>query len=138
MRVPVKQATLALNLMLEGTSVRSVQRLTGLCRDTLADLIMLVGENCQRLLDANVRNVEVNDLQLDELWSFNRMKEKTRAARGYSLEFGDSWTFYDMERHAKLILAYQVGQRDADTCWAFLLKLKAAIGKGRFKLTTDG
>ncbi len=106
-------------------SIRSVQRLTGLCRQTLADLIVLVGENCQRLLEATVKNVEVNDVQLDEIWSFVGMKEKTRVARGKSpVEFGDSWTFYGIERETKLILAHQVGQRDSDTCWAFLLKLK--------------
>lgn len=139
MRVDMKQATMALSLMLEGMSVRSVQRLTGLCRQTLADLIVLVGENCQRLLDSTVKNVEVNDVQLDEIWSFVGMKEKTRVARGHSpVEFGDSWTFYGIERETKLILAHQVGQRDSETCWSFLLKLKAAIGRGRFQLTTDG
>jgi transposase-like protein/IS1 family transposase len=138
MRVSMKQATMALSLMLEGMSVRSVQRLTGLCRQTLADLILLVGANCQRLLDAKVRNVEVKDCELDELWSFCGMKERTRAARGKSpVEFGDSWTFYAISEN-KLILAHHVGQRDSDTCWAFLLKLKAAIGQNRFQLTSDG
>jgi IS1 family transposase len=37
-----------------------------------------------------------------------------------------------------LILAHKVGQRDSETCWSFLLKLKAAIGQGNFQLTTDG
>jgi transposase-like protein/IS1 family transposase len=138
MRVSMKQATMALSMLLEGMSVRSVQRLTGLCRQTLADLIVLVGENCQRLLDATVKNVEVKDVQLDEIWSFVGMKEKTRVARGYSPEFGDSWTFIGIERETKLILAHQVGQRDGDTCWAFLMKLRNAIGGGRFQLTTDG
>ncbi len=139
MRVDMKTATMALSLMLEGMSIRSVQRLTGLCRQTLADLILLVGENCQRLLADKVKNVEVNDVQLDEIWSFVGMKEKTRAARGKSpVDFGDSWTFIGIERETKLILAHQVGQRDGDTCWLFLMKLKNAIGTGRFQLTTDG
>src|SRR5882757_7677492 len=59
MRVTMKEATMALSLMLEGMSIRSVQRLTGLCRDTLCDLVVLVGENCQRLLDTKVQGVEV-------------------------------------------------------------------------------
>ena len=104
----------------------------------MADLILLVGENCQRLLDATVKGVEVKDVQLDEIWSFVGMKEKTRVSRGYSPEFGDSWTFIAIERETKLILAHQVGQRDSDTCWAFLMKMKSAIGNGRFQLTTDG
>jgi transposase-like protein/IS1 family transposase len=138
MRVSLKEAATAIGMLLEGMSIRSVQRLTGLCRDTLADLIVLVGENCQRLLDSTVKNVAANDVQLDEIWGFVGMKEKTRVARGYSAEYGDSWTFFGIERETKLILAHKVGQRDSDTCWAFLLKLKAAIGSGRFQLTTDG
>jgi transposase-like protein/IS1 family transposase len=138
LRVSMKQATMALSLMLEGMSIRSVQRLTGLCRQTLADLIIVVGENSQRFLENTVKGVEVNDLQLDEIWSFVGMKEKTRVSRGYSAEYGDSWCFYGIERETKLILAHQVGQRDSDTCWSFLMKLKNAIGKGRFQLTTDG
>jgi transposase-like protein/IS1 family transposase len=139
MRLSLKEATTALGMILEGMSIRSVQRLTGLCRDTLSDLIVLVGENCARLLDATVKNVEVKDVQLDEIWSFVGCKEKTRVARGKSpAEHGDSWTFYGIERETKLILAHKVGQRDSDTCWAFLLKLKAAIGGGKFQITTDG
>src|SRR4029079_4935271 len=67
MRVTMKEATMALSLMLEGMSVRSIQRLTGLCRDTLCDLVVLVGENCQRFLEATVKGVEVKDVQIDEI-----------------------------------------------------------------------
>jgi hypothetical protein len=97
----------------------------------------VVGENCARLLESTVKNVEVKDSQLDEIWSFCGMKERTRVARGKSpVEFGDSWTFYGISEN-KLILAHQVGQRDSDTCWAFLMKMKSAVGTGRFQLTTD-
>ena len=47
----MKASPLALGMMLEGMSIRSDQRLTGLSRDTLCDLVLLVGENCQRLLE---------------------------------------------------------------------------------------
>jgi transposase-like protein/IS1 family transposase len=137
LRTSMKEATMALSLMLEGMSIRSVQRLTGLCRQTLADMIVLIGENCERLLAAKVKAVPVKDIQLDEIWGFVGMKEKTRIARKRSLEVGDSWTFIGIERETKLILAYQVGQRDAETCCKLLDKLKAATS-GRFQLTTDG
>jgi IS1 family transposase/transposase-like protein len=136
LRVDTKKATLALSLMLEGMSVRAVQRMTGLCRDTLADLIMVVGQNCQRLLDS-IQNVEAKDVQVDELWSFVGMKERTRFAKNGPLEYGDSWTFIGIERDTKLILAHQVGQRDSETCRTFLFKLKDAT-TGRFQLTSDG
>ena len=139
LRTTVKQASMALALMMEGMSIRSVQRLTGLCRKTLADMILVVGANCQTLLTNTIANVEVKDVQLDEIWSFVGMKEKQRVARGKSpADFGDSWCFYGIERETKLILAHEVGQRDNDTCWSFLMKMKNAVGKGRFQLTTDG
>ena len=139
LRITMKQATMALSLMLEGMSVRSVQRFTGLCRQTLADLVLVVGENCERFLAETVKGVEVKDVQLDEIWSFVGMKEKTRVMRGKSpVEFGDSWTWLAIERDTKLILAQHVGQRDAESCWSFLLKLKSAVGKGRFQVTSDG
>ena len=45
---------------------------------------MQVGENCSRLLDATIKNVEVKDVQLDEIWSFCGCKEKQRVLRGKS------------------------------------------------------
>ncbi len=138
MRIDLDKAAFVLNLLLEGTSIRAAERLTGLHRDTIDDLILVVGENCQRLLDAKVRNVKAEDVQVDEIWSFVGCKEKCRIARGYNEELGDSWTFTAIERNTKLILAHKVGQRDSDTCWAFLMKLKAAISNDRFQLTSDG
>jgi IS1 family transposase len=138
MRIEMKQATMALGMILEGMSIRACERLTGLHRDTICDLILVAGENCQRLLDAKVKSVNASDIQVDELWSFVGCKEKHRIARGYSAELGDSWTFIAIERDTKLILAHQVGHRDSNTCWSFLMQLKNAVGTGRFQLTSDG
>jgi IS1 family transposase len=139
MRISMKQATLALGMILEGMSIRATERLTGLHRDTIDQFILTVGENCQRLLDTKIKGVKVEDVQADEIWSFVGMKEKTRMARGKSAaEYGDSWTFIAIERNTKLILTHKVGQRDYATCWQFLLKLKAAVSTDRFQITTDG
>jgi hypothetical protein len=62
--------------------------------------------------------------QLDEIWSFVGMKEKSRVAGNHSLDVGDSWTFIAIERETKLILAHQVGQRDGATCGEFLSKFR--------------
>lgn len=138
MRIGMKDATIALGMLLEGMSIRAVERLTGMHRDTIDDLILTVGANCQRLLDSKIKGIEVEDVQCDELWSFIGLKEKNRLARGYSEEFGDSWTYIAIESTTKLILAHKVGLRDQNTCWSFLLKLKSAVGQGKFQITTDG
>jgi transposase-like protein/IS1 family transposase len=138
MRISMKQATIVLGMLLEGMSIRACERITGIHRDTIDNLILTVGERCQNFLNAKVRDVEVSDVQADEIWSFVGMKEKTRVSRGYSPEFGDSWTWIAIERNTKLILAHHVGQRDHESCWSFLLKLKNSIGKNHFQITTDG
>lgn len=134
LRISMKDATMALSLLLEGMSVRAVQRLTGLCRQTIADLILLVGENCQRLLDNKIQGVEARDVQLDEIWSFVGAKQKNvRNGKHH----GDSWTFIAIERDTKLILAHHIGNRDSGSCVPFLEKLNRAVS-GRFQVTTDG
>jgi hypothetical protein len=37
--------------------------------------------------------VPVNDVEIDEIWSFVGMKERTRKQLGADEQFGDSWTF---------------------------------------------
>jgi len=108
MRISMKDAVLALGMLLEGVSIRATERLTGLHRDTIDDLILTVGENCQRLLDSKIRCLKVEDVQLDEIWSFIGCKEKTRIKRGHSDEFGDSWTFIGIDRDTKLVLTHLV------------------------------
>lgn len=137
MQITIKQAATALHLLLEGCSIRSVSRVTGLNRNTIGDLILTAGDSCQRLLDTKVVGVSVNFCQADELWSFIGMKERTRVATARSSEWGDSWTFVAMDAESKLVLAHQVGQRDTATCNQFLRKLDRAT-TGRFQLSTDG
>lgn len=138
MRIDLDQAAMALGLMLEGMSVRATERMTGLHRDTICDLILTVGENCQRFLDSAVRNVQVTDVQIDELWSFVGCKEKTRQSRSYGEDQGDSWTFIAIERKTKLILAHLVGKRDGETATRFLRMVRGAVADCHYQVTTDG
>jgi transposase-like protein len=123
MRIPLVKAELALSLLLEGMSIRAVERVTKLHRDTLCDLVLTVGRNCQLLLDEKLTGVEVKDVQIDELWSFVGCKSKTADLRGYGPDMGDSWTFIALERTTKLVIAHQVGERDSTTCCTLLQKL---------------
>ena len=136
LRITNREAATVLGMLLEGMSVRSTERLTGFHRDTICDLVLRVGENCDRLMDS-IRDVQAKDVQVDEIWSFVGCKEKTRQSRGYSDDLGDSWTFLGIDRDTKLVLAYEIGDRDHDTTVTFLHKLNRATA-GRFQLSTDG
>ncbi len=137
MRIDVDKAAFALRLLLEGMSIRATERMTGLHRDTLCDLVLTAGENCAKFFADRVRNVEATDVQVDELWSFTAMKEKTRVLLGRGEQFGDTYTFIGVDRETKLILAFHVGRRTLEDADSFAMNLRRAVA-GRPQVSTDG
>src|SRR5689334_3567861 len=69
MTVPEDKALLALQLLLEGNSIRSSERITGIDRNTIMRLLVVAGEKCERLMSERIQNVKVEHLELDEVWS---------------------------------------------------------------------
>src|SRR5690348_4384795 len=67
---------MAIQLLVEGCSIRTVERITGLHRDAIMRLLVAAGERCERLMDELIQDVPVRDVQADEIWSFIGKKEK--------------------------------------------------------------
>jgi transposase-like protein/IS1 family transposase len=138
MTVPMEKAVLALRMLLEGSSVRSVERITELHRDTILKLLVVAGEKCERIMASYVRNVPVQDVEVDELWSFIGKKEK-RVRPEDDQNLGDAYTFVAIERNTKLVLNIAMGKRDQLTTNSFIEGLRDTIGPGcSFQITTDG
>lgn len=135
MRISLDKAIVCLHHLLEGCSVRSTMRLTGTNRNTILDLLRLVGERCERLLLGRIKNVPVVDVQCDEVWGFVAMKEK-RARNRPEDGIGDAYTFIAVERHSKLILAWHLGRRTGEDTREFAYKLAEAT-TGHFQISTD-
>ena len=76
MTLPIEKAEMVLRLLLEGNSVSSVERATEVHHTTILKLLVLAGEKCERIMAEKIRNVEVRDLELDELWSWIGCKQK--------------------------------------------------------------
>lgn len=60
----------------EGSSIRSIERMTGVHRDTIMRLGVRIGQGCMRLLDEKMRNLNSTRIQLDEIWGFVGKKQK--------------------------------------------------------------
>jgi transposase-like protein len=56
MTLPMEKAILVLRMLLEGASIRSVERTTQVHRDTIM-LLVLAGEKCERIMAEKVRNI---------------------------------------------------------------------------------
>ncbi len=132
------KALLCLTLLLEGNSLRSIERITGVEMHTLLDLLTLAGDRCRKLMRDRIKGIAVKDVEADEIWGFVKMKKRTRLYKEITdPTVGDAYTFVGIERNTKLILAWHLGERDAANTEAFTEKLHRATS-GHFQLTTDG
>jgi len=139
MYLPVEKATAVLQLLLEGCSIRSTERITGVHRDTIMRLLVVAGEKCERLMESKVRNVPVADVQCDEIWGYVGKKEQNKwMAEANRKDLGDAYTFVAIERDSKLVLTFHLGRRDQASTTAFIGKLRKATAPNRFQITTDG
>ncbi|HVN78549.1 MAG TPA: IS1 family transposase [Terriglobia bacterium] len=130
-----KEVEQIVRLLVEGCSVRSIERITGIHRDTILNVLVLVGERCERLMERTINGLPVRDIQCDEIWGFVGCKEK-RNASGDPLR-GDAYCFVAIERNTKLVLTWHLGRRTARDTEAFTEKLNEST-KGNFQITTDG
>ncbi len=138
MRIDPAMATLCLNLLVEGNSIRSTERVTGTHRDTIMRLLVVAGAKAEALLNTLVHRVEVQDVQADEIWGYVKMKERTKVRKGIAdSRIGDAYTFVAIERASKVVLAHHLGRRTSEDSHRFMTKLDCAT-EGRFQLSTDG
>jgi len=104
MRLDLEKAKLVLSLLVEGSSIRSAERVTGVHRDTICRLLVVAGRKCEAVLDRLVKDVEVDNVQADEIWGFVQKQQATKTRlHDLNLETGDAWTFVAMERDSKLV-----------------------------------
>jgi IS1 family transposase len=144
MYLPIETAALCIALLVEGNSLRSTERLTGVNINTLMKLLVVAGEKCEQLLENRIKDVKVKDVEADELWCFVAMKQKTvkknilRYEYGEESKLGDAYTFVAFERNTKLVLTHHLGRRSFEDTWAFVKKLDKATADSSFQITTDG
>jgi transposase-like protein/IS1 family transposase len=139
LRMPMEQAVLALQLLIEGSSVRTTERITGLHRDTILRLLEHAGEKCAALIGRVIVNVPVKDVQCDEIWGYVGKKEKNKTAKEADDDgLGDAYCFVAMERYSKLVLNFALGRRNQKTTDVFIEGLRHATANGRFQISTDG
>jgi hypothetical protein len=100
--------------LVEGNSIRSVERMTGIHRDTIIWLMIRVGDGCDRLMDEMMRGLTCERLQIDEIWAYVGMMQKTARLPNKTDDFGDLYAFGALDADTKLIPCWQ--QRRGQIC----------------------
>ena len=136
MYLPREKARMVIHLLVEGNSIRSTERITGIHHTTVLTLLRRVGEGCKDLSRQRVRAVPVHDLQLDEIWSFVGKKQRRLKPKDNRRVLGDAYCFIALERHSKLAVAWHLGKRDEPNTADFITKVRDAT-TGTFQISSD-
>lgn len=135
--LPRTQQLAIVSALTEGNSIRSIERMTGVHRDTIMRLGVRVGEGCSTLLDNMMRDLSCTRLELDELWAFVGKKQRHVKPTDDASHVGDAWTWVAIDATTKLVPSFITGKRDAETANAFIQDLAARL-RNRVQVTTDG
>jgi len=129
-----KQVTV-ISALAEGSSIRSIERMTGIHRDTVMRLGVRVGKGCQMLLDSKMQDLGCRYLQFDEVWGFIGKKERHLRVDD-DPEMGDVWTFCAIDAETKVVPSFMVGKRNHETANAFVQDVASRM-RNRVQISTD-
>ncbi len=125
-----------ISALVEGNSIRSTVRMTGVSKNTITKLLVDMGTACAIYQDQTLVNLPCKRIQVDEIWSFVGSKEKN-VPQGKECQYGDVWTWTAIDADTKLVPAWLVGGRDADYANEIMMDVAKRI-TGRVQLTSDG
>lgn len=117
--LPKDKQIAVISALAEGSSIRSIERITGINRNTIMNLGVRVGKGCAALMDTKMRNLQCHYLQLDEIWGFIGKKERHLRIDD-DPQYGDVWMFCAIDAETKLVPAFKCGKRDMATAKAFV------------------
>ena len=123
--------------LVEGNSLRSTVRMTGVHRTTIQKLLLQLGAACSEFQDKAFVKLPCKRIQCDEIWSYVGSKEKNTSASAKAKGNGDCWTWTALCPDTKLIAGWFVGDRSAASAYHFLHDLAPRLAN-RIQLTSDG
>jgi len=124
--------------LVEGNSIRSVSRMTGVARNTIMTLLVQAGAVCAEYQDKALHNLPCKRVQCDEIWSFCYGKDKNLPEdKKNTFGYGSVWTWTAIDADTKLICSWMVGNRDTFAAREFIQDLAGRLAN-RIQLTTDG
>ena len=136
-RLSIERRTQVISALVEGSSIRSTERMFDVHRDTVMRLLVEVGTGCAKIMDAKMRNLNCTRLECDEIWSFVGKKQKmlNRDKKEYWTK-GDQWIWVGFDPDSKLVPSYRVGKRDRENAVLFMNDLASRVAN-RVQINTD-
>jgi IS1 family transposase len=127
--LPREKKIEVLHHLVEGNTLRSTSRLTGVHRTTIQNLLVDFGERCRVFQDSRLRGLSLTHLECDEIWTFVLKKQNrlTMAEREEAHDIGDVYVFTALDAETKLWPSYVVGKRSADNARRLMTDLRSRL-----------
>ena len=135
--LPRSKQIAVLSALVEGVSVRGTERITGVNRETILNLLVRVGGGCANLLDTTMRDLPCERMEIDELWAFIGKKQRHVTATDDASRVGDAWTYVAIDADTKLVPCFLTGKRNVETTNTFISDLASRL-RNRVQISTDG
>lgn len=135
--LPREKQIAVVGALVEGCSIRSTERMTGVNRETIGALLSRVGDGCESLLDETMVNLPCERLEIDELWAFVGKKQRHVTQEDDASRIGDTWTYTAICADTKIVPTFLVGKRDDAHTRAFIADVAHRLTR-RVQISTDG
>lgn len=135
-QLPLAKRVQVISMLVEGSSMRSTARVCDVSINTVTKLLVDVGRACIRFHHEQVRNLDVDRVQCDEIWSFVYAKQKN-LPNDKQATAGDVWTWTALDADTKLVVSWFIGNRDATSAAEFIADIHDRVNT-RMQLTSDG
>jgi len=137
-RLSTEKRAQVLGCLCEGMSIRGTVRVTGVAKNTVTALLVDIGNVCSVYQHYTLTQLDCKRIECDEIWSFCQAKAKNVPAE-HEGEFGwgDVWTWTAIDADTKLVPAWYIGDRSADSAAALMSDVAFRLTR-RVQLTTDG
>jgi IS1 family transposase len=115
--------------LVEGNTIRSTARLTGVNRDTIANLMVSFGSKCAEFMDRKFRNLHLDHIEIDEIWTFVQKKQArlTVDEKAERSDIGDVYLWTSLDQETKLCPSFLLGKRSADNARRFMKDLASRL-----------
>ena len=135
-KLKITKQIAVVSALVEGNSIRSTERMTGVHRDTIMRLVNRIGRGCEILMDQTMRNLPCREIQVDEIWSYVGKKQRHLKPTDNPFLTGDMWTYVALDRDSKVVPCYRIGKRTAANTRAFIDDLSGRLAN-RVQLSSD-
>ncbi len=131
--------TRVISALLEGCSIRSTVRLTGVSKKAVTRLLIEIGAVAADYQDRVFRNLSCRRIQVDELHTFIECKDRnlTPKIQERNPNAGSIWLWVSIDADTKLVPCVALGSRNAADAHAFISDLASRLSH-RVQLTSDG